>query len=187
MKIYFNKALKILLAVNAATLFAGAMIAPIYAMYVEKIGGDLLDASLTSAIFSLVAGAVSLIAGRYSDKTKNNELIVALGYFVLGVGYFFYTLVDSILSLFAVQVFIGIGFAISSPPYDALYSKHVDGHKSGTQWAGWESMAFITTAVGAVAGGLIATEFGFQSVFVIMSVLSLGSALYVYLLPRKAL
>jgi sugar phosphate permease len=187
MRFFFNRAIKILLGVNAAVLFAGAMLSPIYAIYVEKVGGDLLDASIAVGIFAFITGVVSLISGYYTDKVKQNELIIALGFMILGIGYFFYLLVDSVWSLFYVQVVIGIGQAISSPSYDAVYSKHLDGNKSGRQWAAWESMAYITTAAGAIIGGIIATKFGFNSVFVIMSSLSLLSALYIYVLPRRVL
>jgi len=40
-----KKKLKILLVTNGLILLSGAMIGPIYAIYVKKIGGDLLDAS----------------------------------------------------------------------------------------------------------------------------------------------
>ena len=128
-----------------------------------------------------------MIAGNYTDKVKQNELIIAFGFMILGIGYLFYTMVDSVWSLFAVQVLIGVGQAISSPSYDAVYSKHLDGSKSGRQWAALESMAYTTTAFGAIIGGIVATHFGFNSVFVIMSVLSLSSALYIYVLPRRTL
>ena len=187
MRFIFNKAIRVLLGVNAAVLFAGAMLSPIYAIYVEKVGGDLMDASIAGGIFAFVTGVVSLISGHYTDKVKENELIISLGFMILGVGYFFYAMVDSIWSLFAVQVLIGVGMAISAPSYDAVYTKHVVGHHSGKQWAAWESMAYITTSAGAIVGGIIVTHFGFNSVFVIMSVLSLLSALYIYVLPRRVL
>src|SRR3989344_4995621 len=165
MKIFLDRPLRVLLATNAAVLFSGAMLAPIYAVYVEKIGGDLMDASLTSGVFALVSGIVSLAAGHYTDKTKQSELIIALGYVILGVGFFLYTMVGSVFSLFWVQVVVGFGYAISAPSYDAVYSKHLDGHKSGTQWAFWESMAYIPTAAGAIGGGFAASRLGFDAVF----------------------
>ena len=51
----FNRALRILLSTNGMILLAGAMLGPIYALFVDKIGGDLMDASIAGGIFALVA------------------------------------------------------------------------------------------------------------------------------------
>ena len=88
---FFNQALRLLLITNGLVLLAAAMLGPIYALFVEEIGGDLLEASLTGGIFALAAGITTLIAGRYTDKLKeNNSLIVSLGYTVMGIGFFFF-------------------------------------------------------------------------------------------------
>ncbi|MEK7077606.1 MAG: MFS transporter [Patescibacteria group bacterium] len=187
MRFYFNRALRILLAANAAVIFAASMFAPIYAIFVEKIGGDILDAGLSSGIFALVTGLAVLVSGRVSDRMKDSELLVIAGYFILGISFFLYNFVDTVASLFMVQALGGLGQAATAPVYDALYAKHVDGHRSGWQWGGWEAMAYFTTAAGSAAGGFVVSWFGFNALFVTMSVLCLLSALYMYLLPRRVL
>ena len=163
------------------------MLGPIYALFVEKVGGDLMDASIAGSIFALVAGLTSLVSGKYSDKVKENELIVVLGYSIMGLGFLLYFWVNTIIFLFIVQAIIGFGEAIYSPAFDAVYSRHLDGHKSGTQWGAWESMNYFTTAIGAIVGGGLVTLFGFQILFVIMAMLCFSSALYIYHLQRKVL
>jgi len=186
-KIFFNNALKILLVSNGVILFASAMMGPIYALYVEKIGGDLLDASVTFAFYALAAGITTLISGRYADKIKENELIIVFGYCMIALGYFLYLFVNSIIFLFLIQIIIGFGEAIYSPAFDALYSKHLDHHKAGLEWGAWETMNYFIYAIGAIIGGLLVSFFGFQSIFLLMMVLCTGSATYIYLLPRKLL
>lgn len=183
----FNKALSILLATNAMILISAAMLGPIYAIFVEKIGGDLMDASLAGGIFALVAGVATLVSGNFSDKVKENELIVVLGYSVMGLGFLLYTLVSSVGFLFIVQAIIGLGEAIYSPAFDAVYSKHLDGKKSGTQWGAWESVNYFTASAGALLGGLLVTLAGFNALFITMSLLSFGSAFYIYRLNRRVL
>lgn len=183
----FNKALRILLATNAMILMAGAMFGPIYALFVEKIGGDLMDASIAGAIFALVAGLTILISGKYSDKIKENELIVVLGYSIMGFGFLLYFWVNSIIFLFIVEAIIGLGEAVYSPAFDAVYSKHLDRRRSGAQWGAWESMNYLTIATGAIVGGFLATLFGFQILFIVMSLLCFSSALYIYNLKRSVL
>lgn len=93
----------------------------------------------------------------------------------------------SIIALFLVQALIGLGEAIYSPAFDAVYSKHLDKKHSGIQWGAWESTNYFTTAAGAIIGGIIVTSFGFQSLFVVMGILCIGSALYIYSLRRNVL
>ncbi len=184
----FNKALRALLITNGMILIAAAMLGPIYALFVEEIGGDLLDASIAGAIFALTAGFVTLISGRLSDKIRHSEFVVILGYVLIGTGFFMYQFVDSIMFLFAIQILIGFGEAIYSPAFDKLYSAHLDKGKSGTQWGAWEGMNYFTAAFGALVGGLIVTRFGFDAIFIIMAALSYISASYLFLLsPKKVL
>jgi MFS family permease len=185
--LFFNKALRILLLTNSMILMSAAMLGPIYAIFVEKVGGDLMDASIAGGIFSLVAGLTTVVSGRYSDKIKENELIVALGYSIMGIGFFLYIWVESVIFLFIVQAIIGLGEAIYSPAFDAVYSKHLNDHKSGQQWGAWESMNYFTTAIGAIVGGVFVTVFGFKILFIIMAMLCFGSALYIYHLKRNVL
>lgn len=186
-KHFFNKSLRLLLITNGIILLAAAMLGPIYALFVEKIGGDLLDAGLTGGIFALAAGTTTLIAGRYADKIKRSKIIMVIGYLFISGGFFLYTAVNSIWFLFIVQIIIGFGEAIYSPVFDALYSKHITKTKAGREWGTWEAMNYFTIAIGAAVGALIVTVFSFNVLFVIMGLLALGSCLWVYLIPKKAL
>jgi len=183
----FNRALRVLLFTNGMVLIAGAMLGPIYALFVESIGGSLLDAGLTGGIFALAAGLTTLIAGKYANKIKENELIIVFGYVVMGIGFLLYTQINSILSLFAIQALIGFAEAIYSPAFDAIYSKHLDGRKAGRQWGAWESMNYFSIAIGAGAGGAVATFLGFNFLFITMASLCFLSAVYIYILPRYVL
>lgn len=186
-KQFLNKPLRILLYTNAMILTAGAMLNPIYAMFVEKVGGDLMDASLSGGIFALVAGLTTLLSGKYADKIKENELIIVLGYVIMALGFFLFFFVNSIFFLFIAQAIIGFGEAIYGPAFDAVYSKHLDDHKSGLEWGFWESTNYFTRAVGAIIGGTIATLFGFKTLFIIMAGLCLVSGLYIFHLKRSVL
>ena len=187
MRILFNRGLRILLITNALILIAGAMLGPIYALFVEKVGGSLLDASLTGGIFALVAGITTLIAGRYADKIKESRYIVAAGYLLMGIGFFLNMFVNSIWLLFVVQAVIGFAEAAYVPAFDALYSKHLTKKKAGREWGAWEATNYFTAAAGAGIGGVMVTYLGFNSIFITMSILSIISAIYIFLLPKRIL
>jgi len=186
-RLLFNKALRILLITNGLVLLAGAMLGPIYALFVEDIGGDLLDASLTGGFFALAAGITTLIAGKFADRNKRNELIVAAGYAIMGLGFLLYIFVNSIWFLFGIQILTGFAEAFYSPAFDALYSKHITEKKAGREWGAWESMNYFSVAIGAAIGGVIASRFGFNAIFMAMAALSFISAIYIFSLNRKTL
>src|SRR3990167_9638291 len=73
-KFIFKKPLHILLLTNGMILLAAAMLGPIYALFVEKVGGDLLDASLAGSVFAFIAGTTVLLSGKYAVKFKEKKL-----------------------------------------------------------------------------------------------------------------
>ncbi|NQU99123.1 MAG: MFS transporter [Parcubacteria group bacterium] len=187
MKRLFNRATKILLSTDSIVLVSVAMLGPFYTIFVENIGGSLFDAGLTIAIFAFVAGITTLISGKYTDRIKEKELIVVFGYALMGIGFFLYIFVDSIWTLFAVQVLIGFAGAIYVPAFDALYSKHIETCKAGRVWGAWEAMNYFSVSVGAIIGSLIVYLWGFEILFILMAVFCFSSALYIYFLPRRVL
>lgn len=98
---------------------------------------------------------------------------------MIGLGYFAYLLVDSVHKLYLVQVLIGIGTAIYSPAWDSMYSSHITKKHEGTLWATWEITNQFTAAIGALIGGIVATQWGFSPLFVLMDSLCFVSAFYV--------
>lgn len=182
-----NRALRILLITNAMILIANYMVGPIYALFVKNIGGDLLDASFAAGVFAFTAGITTLLSGRFADRVKHPHLVVVLGYAAIGIGYLLYIFVDSLWFLLLCQIFIGLGEALYSPAFDAVYSQHLTHHNAGSQWGAWESVNYFCASLGAFIGGLIVSYFGFNILFIIMASLCFLSAVYIYTLPKKTL
>lgn len=182
-----NKALRILLLTNGCVRLAEAMLGPIYALFVEEIGGDLLTASFAFGLYSLVSGVTVYFLGNWEDAVKEQELAVVFGYLIIAFGFAGYLFVHSPQALLIVQIIIGFGDAVYSPAFDAVYSKHLHDKKAAFAWGSYESMTYILTGIGAVVGGLLVTLFGFNAIFICMSALCLFSSFYIYILPRRTL
>ena len=163
------------------------MLGPIYAFFVEEVGGDILDAGLTSFVFFLTAGITTLIAGKFTDKIKESELILVFGYTLTGIGFLLYLFADTIMLLFLVMVVTGFAQAIYAPAFDSLFSRHCNKKGAGMQWGVWEASNYFTVAIAAAVGGVVAFTLGFNTLFVIMACLSFFSAIFIYKLPRTVL
>ena len=79
------------------------------------------------------------------------------------------------MQLFAVQLVLGIGTAVGLPAFDAMYTKNLDKGKYASEWGAWESMNYITAALAASLGGVIAALFGFTVLFAMMALFALAS------------
>ena len=176
-----KKPTKILLLTNWLVLISAAMIAPIYAIYVEQIWGDLMDASIALGLFALTAWIFTLLSWNFTDKIKNKTLLIVLWYILIWIWFFLYTIVDSIMFLFAVQILIWIWEAIYSPPFDALYWESLKKNQRWFGWGVWEFTNYFTIAIWAFTWWLMVTYFWFNSIFISMWILCFVSALYLYL------
>ncbi len=180
-----NKALKMLLLISGLFMFAYAMLMPIYALFVEKIGGDVRAASIAYAIFWLVTGLLTFIAGRIENKMKRVELAIVCSQFIIALAYLFYYFIKSIPMLYLAMVVLGIGNAIFWPAFHSLYTRHVNAQRSAWQWGFYDGLTYLIPAVGAFIGGWLVKLYGFGLIFVIMAALSLLNGLFIIILPKK--
>ncbi|MBI2050865.1 MAG: MFS transporter [Parcubacteria group bacterium] len=181
-----NKIRQFLLITNGLIFLAEAMLGPIYALFIADVGGSILNAGIAGGVFAVVAGTLTLVVGKASDWSGSRRVFVGIGYAIIGLGFALYTLVDSFATLLIVEAVIGAGQAVYAPPFSALYSQHLDFRHPARQWGVWEAMTYYTTAVGSVAGAVIASKYGFDALFVLMSGLAFASAITVLWKPQRA-
>lgn len=184
-EILFNKPLKVLLSTNVLILISGYMFIPIYAIFVEQIGGNLMDAGFAAGIFAVSATIVTFFAGKLSDRKRYSKYILLYGYLLIGFGFFSLQYITTIKMLFIIQVIIGMGEAVYSPAFDKLYSQHVNKKSAGKQWGAWESLSYFSHAVGSCVGAIIAYYFSFNVLFIVMAALCFISGFYLYFFVPK--
>lgn len=181
-----KEAIKILLLTDGLVMLAGAMLGPLYAVFVVRnVGGDLLTAGSSWGVFSIVTGIVILLIGKMEDRLKRKELAIAAGYLIISFGFLGYLFVDTVWKLFIIQIILGIGEAICSPAYAAVYSTHLTAGKFALEWGSWEATRNIVVGLGALAGGIIVSIFSFPSLFIWMFILTFVSGLIIIFLPRR--
>jgi MFS family permease len=181
-----QRELKILLSTSGLSILAAGLFGPIYAVFVEQIGGDLLTAGTAYSAFAIAAGVLIFFISRWEDNVKHKEKLVVIAYFLACLGFVGYLLIKNPFDLFLVQIVFGVSTAIGAPAYDGLYSKHLDKGKFISQWGIWESMNYIVMGIAAAVGGFIANLYGFKVLFWAMLGLSLlALAVSLLLLVRK--
>ncbi len=179
-----HKALRILIISSIFYNFSFGLLAPIFAIFVQQIGGGILEVSRAWFLYTLLIGITIVTFGQIEDKiSKMKMLLLGRIMYTLGaVGYMFVTNVEH---LFFIQIILAISLAIIDPAFTSLFSRHLIKGKESTEWAIWEGSVYIVMAFGAIVGGLVAEAFGFRMLFLMMAISGALSTITASLLMRR--
>ena len=143
---------------------------PIYAIFVQKIGGDILEASGAIAVFLIVCGTATIAVHRlkWSQNRENRILLLKYGWLLWVIGIACYFIISNTVTLFITQVLIALGNAIADPAFDTELSEHTDAKIKSYEWGLFEASKDIWQGIAALIGGSIAAFFGWKVLIGVM-------------------
>lgn len=172
-----NRAKRILLVGSALWYLGAGMVGPLFALYTQQVGGDLLEIVWAWAIYLFVLGGLMIVVGRRSDR-GDKARIMLVGYALNAAFTFSYLLVSTPVHLFLVQAGLGLAAALATPTWDALYTEHQDRKKDGEEWGMADGMPHIVTGFAVLMSGLVIELLSFSALFAVMGTISAFAALY---------
>ena len=158
-----------------------SLFGPIFAVFVtQQIPGATLQVvGFGAAITQMVKVALEIPIARYLDKNHgeyDDFYSLILGNILLISTPFLFILASRIGHLYAIQAVGGAALAFIVPPWNAIFSRHLDKRQESSEWA-YESIAIgIATAGAAAVGGIVAQKFGFRTVFLIGGLIAIVGA-----------
>jgi len=182
-----NNGYKILLSSTLLANFGDNLIGPFYAVFVQKIGGSILDMGYSITVFSICAGILMIIVGKISDKL-NKELVSILGYSLYALGSILYLVISSPWQLFVLQIVFAVGTACLAAPLSALFAKYIQKGKEGLQWGLEGGGSRIVVGIAVFVGTFIVSQWGFRILFLLMFIIQITAALIqtkLYFATRK--
>jgi len=156
-----KKFLYLLTFAYSASIFSTGILAPIYAFFVEKIGGGILEASWAVALYSIVTGIGTIVLFKTPWSHVYAKHFFWIGWLLWLISIWVYVGMEDVYMLYISQIVNGIGTALSQPVFDAEFSKNITKDLSGG-WALFEGVTSIFSGLAAIAGGVIATWYGFE-------------------------
>lgn len=180
-----NKTLKTLVLISTCLHFSAGLFNPLYALFVEAIGGTVTQIGFTYATMPAIVAIGLIISGKVTDKTKNEKYYLIAGYVLKTAGFFSLILVNSIAQLILVQAIFGFSYIITTPAYASLYSKNLTQGKYASNWSAWEAATHIAGAVSAIVGSIILSRFDFATLFITMGIFSTIGVLISLTLKNK--
>ncbi len=163
-----RRALAILLLLAIFANFAEGLYTPVYAAFVEEVGGGLGDAGVSWAANMVVYGLLAMVFSRL--EVKREAKFLSLGYFLGLLATAVLAIADSPWYLYLAQMLRGVSWALIAPAWDAYFTFFVDKRRATIEWGYYEGGWSIALGIGAAIGGILAATVGFKPLFVLSSI-----------------
>lgn len=173
-----NKPERILLYGGNIWYFGEGMLGPLFALFAERVGGDVLDIAWAWATYMIVTGVLMILLGRYSDQHRNPARMMVVGYALNAAFTFAYLFVTSPLHLLVVQAGLGVATALATPTWNALYARFEDKRHDGLTWGLAGGEAHVVIGLGMLIGGALVAYVSFDALFVTMGIIQVIATVY---------
>lgn len=172
-----SHATRLLLLASSLWYFSEGLLGPLFAVFTERIGGDVLDITGAWAAYLIASGIAYPVFGHLVNNTRWKFRVIVIGYALNTVFTFSYLLVSNTTQLLLVQIGLGIAEAISTPSWDAYYATHIERTDDTLAWGIASGHTQFISGIAIAIGGLIAQYVSFDALFLLMGCISLLATL----------
>jgi len=184
-----NPVIRFLIISDTILLGAAGLLGPIFALFVEDfiVGGNAAVAGIAAGIYLFSRSILQIPIAHLMDRIRGEKddfwflFIFSLLFSVIPILYLF---IETPLQLYLVQFVLGFLTAFTFPAFMAIFTRHIDKGREGTEWGVYFTLTDATSALLAVIGGYVALTAGFPVLITVVVVLSvLGSLLLLPIRP----
>ena len=176
---------KLLVSSFTISSFAEGIILPIYAIFVQKIGGDILDAGIAMGVFLITEGVFTMLVHRFKWTAKQRMYLMIFGWLIWLGGICTYLLISNIWMLFLSQVLTAIGNAVADPIFDQELATHTDKGMEQFEWGFFEGSKSLIDGAAAIIGAGVAYYFGFTVLIYVMIATATASFILILFYIKK--
>ncbi|MFA5172810.1 MAG: MFS transporter [Candidatus Paceibacterota bacterium] len=186
-----NFIIKILITSDFFIFFALGLSAPIFAVFIlDNISGSDLEVIGLATTFYWLSRILSVVPlSRMMDKMRGEED----EFYFMFVGSVFMSVIPALFifatlpwHVYALQILSGFAHSMAIPAWRILFTNHIDRRLIGYEWSVEDVSVGIATAGSAAFGAFIAKVYGFNVLFLLISILGIiGSCVLLFLFKEK--
>jgi MFS family permease len=173
-KVVLTRPLKIFLATMVLANIASRMYHPLMALYLKNLGAGVQQVGLFFTLSAIAPLAFQILGGWMSDSLGRLKA-VAIGSMAGMIGMLVYVVAPSWQWLLIASAASAVAMSFVSPSFQAFVAEQSDEENLGRVYGLSQSIFTIVGIVGPPLGGLLADNFGFQTLFIVAATLY-GSA-----------
>lgn len=164
----------------AFSTFASGILMPIYAFFVQKIGGGILETSWAIALYSMLCGIGTIILYKTPWSRQYPKQFLWIGWLLWLLSMVMYLVMQNLVVLYLSQILNGIGDAMCEPIFDAEFSQEASTNLA-EGWALFNGATSIFSGIASFIGGFIAAWYGFDVLlYCVISIATLSFFLILY-------
>ncbi len=188
-RIKINKVIKHFLLADMLFLGGWGFIGPVFGIFIldHVPGSTLFTIGAVSALYWITKSIVQIPVSIYLDKhegEKDDFYALVFSLALAGFAAMAFLLVKNIAGLFAVQFLHAVAMGFYTPSWSAIYARHLDKEHYSFDWSLDSTLLGVAYSMTALLGGGVAAAFGFQTVFILVSIFSFASAFVLLSLPN---
>lgn len=176
-----NPVVRFLIISDTILIGAAGLLGPIFALFIEDfiVGGNASVAGLAASIYLFTKSILQIPVAHFIDKVrgeKDDFWLMFICTILIAIIPLSYLVIHTPIQLYFVQFVLGLFTAFTFPTYMAIFTRHIDKEKEGTEWGVYFTLTDLTSAALAAIGGFLATAQGFPTlIFAVVLISVLGS------------
>ena len=134
-----NPVIRFLIISDMVLVGAAGLLGPIFALFVEDfiIGGNEAVAGIAAGVYLFSRSILQIPIAHLLDKIrgeKDDFWFMFVFSLLSGVVPLLYPVIHTPLQLYVVQFILGFFTAFTYPAFMAIFTRHIDKGKDGTEW-----------------------------------------------------
>jgi MFS family permease len=173
------------------TVISGAvgLLGPIFALFIDEfiIGADASVVGLAAGIYLFTKSIAQVPIAHFIDRIKGEAddfWLMFICSILIALIPLLYLFIDTPLQLYIVQFILGLSAAFTFPTYMAIFTRHIDKDKEGTEWGVYFTLTDLVGATLAAIGGFLVVSQGFPVLIIAVVIVHLIGSLLLW--PIKA-
>jgi MFS family permease len=140
------------------------IIGPVYAIYFEKISGNLKDVGIILGIYWIVVGILEIPFGILSDKIGKKK-VFTIGGILVSFSIFLYPFVSNFYQILFAEIIGAVGYSMQMPSFYSLLAEATKRGRRGLEIGLIDSSWNIFYGVASIVSGMVVMTFGFSLIF----------------------
>jgi MFS family permease len=180
-----NPVIRFLIISDTVVMGAVGLLGPVFALFIEDfiVGGTAAVAGVAAGIYLFTKSILQIPIAHLIDRIRGERddfWLMFIFTLIIAVVPLLYLVISTPIQLYAVQFLLGTFTAFTFPTYMAIFTRHIDKSKEGTEWGMYFTLTDLTSAAMAALGGYIATVQGFPTLIVLVVVVSVFGSLLLW-------